>query len=181
MNKQKTMNIENAINRLKWRFKNPQIKIGESKIIINETDIESVDFILNWIDVQKKETINENQLFAKMFTYALSHEIEFYKDVSFASAKLQQELLKPIDVHYDKIHKTLNRIELNNCLQSIGIVTDHIESLGFTEIKEQEQKELIKNNQLEIKKYTLGLWDLKSVYKSLNNTITECINKYKNS
>ena len=44
MNNQKQLNIETALNRLNWRFKNSQIKIGESKIIINQTDIDAVDF-----------------------------------------------------------------------------------------------------------------------------------------
>jgi len=180
MNNQKQLNIETALNRLNWRFKNQQIKIGESKIIINQVDVDCVDFINKWIEQQKKETINHNNLFAKIFSYALKHEIYFYKDIKFASAKLQQELLKPIEQHYDTIHSELNRLELNKYSESIGIVTDHIESLGFTQAKENEQQELIKKHSNTLQKYILGVWDKTAVYKALNNTITECVNKYKN-
>ena len=118
------------------------------------------------------------ELFAKMFVYCLTHEIEFYKDVSFASQKLQEELSKPLSSNYDKILDTLNRVEMNKYLQSIGIITDHIENMLLTQKKENEQIELKKKYAPEIKKYLFGIWSKESVYKSLNNTITECINKY---
>ena len=53
-------NIEKAINRLSWRFKNENIKINESKIIINEADVKAVDFLIEWINQQKKETLKDN-------------------------------------------------------------------------------------------------------------------------
>jgi phage host-nuclease inhibitor protein Gam len=177
--KKEVMNIEKSLNRLNWRFKNPQVKIGESKIIINQLDVDAIDFLVKWVNNQKKETLNENELFAKMFVYCLAYEIEFYKDVSFASQKLQQELSKPLSSNYDKILDTLNRVEMNKYLQSIGIITDHIENMLLTQKKEDEQIELKKKYAPEIKKYLFGIWSKESVYKSLNNTITECINKYK--
>ena len=178
------MNIQKALNRITWRFKNPQIKINESKITINEEDINAIDFLINWIDQQKKETINHNQLFAKLYCYALSNEIEFYKDVRFANKKLQEKLNEPIENHYDKIVSDLNRLELTKYMQSKGIMTDHIESLLLTESQQQEQDELkakiLKENTKEVQSYVLGFFKSENVYKSINNQITECINRFKN-
>ena len=36
--KNNAQNIESALNRLVWRFKNQNVKINESKIIVNEKD-----------------------------------------------------------------------------------------------------------------------------------------------
>jgi len=174
------MNIENAINRLQWRFKNNNIKVNESKIIINQTDIEAVDFLIIWVNKQKEETLKENLLFAKMYCYCLANEIEFYKDIKFATNKLNDELIKSIDIHYLKISNELNRIELNNFCSSVGIVTDHFEKSLMTDIQETEQQTKIKTNQLQLQKFVLGTWSVESVYKALNNTITELINKHKN-
>lgn len=176
----KPMNIENALNRINWRFTNPNIKLNESKIVINENDVEAVNFLTNWITQQKSETLQENQLFAKLYCYCLTHEIEFYKDIKFANRKLQEELAKPINHHYANVSETLNRMELNYFLNSIGIVTDHMKSCLMNEIQQQEQQELLNNNQKEITKYVLGIWNIDKVFKSLNNTITECLNKFKN-
>lgn len=178
------MNIQKALNRITWRFKNPQIKINESKITINEEDINAIDFLITWVGQQKKETINHNQLFAKLYCYALSNEIEFYKDVRFANKKLQEKLNEPIENHYDKIVSDLNRLELTKYMQSKGIMTDHIESLLLTESQQQEQDELkakiLKENTKEVQSYVLGFFKSENVYKSINNQITECINRFKN-
>lgn len=178
--KNNAQNIESALNRLVWRFKNQNVKINESKIIVNEKDIEAIDFLIEWINNQKKESIQENLLFAKMYCYALSNEIEFYKDIKFSNYKLQNELQKPIKDHYNKISNSLNRLELDKFLQSKGIIIDHIESMGLTQEKENEQELLKKECLKESQKYIIGIWDAKKVYASLNNQITECINRFKN-
>lgn len=176
----KEMNIENSINRISWRFKNEQIKIGESKILINQSDVEAVDFLINWIDRQKSETLQENLLFAKLYCYCLNHEIEFYKDIKFANSKLQEELNKPIEIHYKTVSESLNRMELNYFMNSIGIITDHIEASILNQEQSDKQNEILKTNQNEISKYVIGIWNIDKVYRSLNNTITECINRFKN-
>ena len=37
-----------------------------------------------------------------------------------------------------------------------------------------------KSNDAEMIKFVKGVWNITDVFKSLNNQITECINKYKN-
>lgn len=62
---------------MQWRFKNENVKINESKIVINELDQKAVDFLTDWIERQKIESLQQNMLFAKLFTYSLLNEIEF--------------------------------------------------------------------------------------------------------
>lgn len=176
----KAMNIETAINRISWRFKNENIKVNESKIIINDTDIEAVDFLVKWINNQKQETLKDNLLFGKLYVYALVNELEFYKDISFSNRKLQDVLKEPIESHYEKIVKDLNRLEYNKFCRSVGIITDHMEKMTLNQEQENQQQILIKQHQKELQKYIIGVWSVDSVYKSLNNQITECLNKYKN-
>ena len=190
--KNEVYNIEKAINRLSWRFKNDNIKVGESKIIINDLDVKAVDFLIKWVNQQKQETLKENLLFAKIYTYALRNEIEFYKDVEFANNKLKEEINRPIDYHYKNIADDLNRLELTKYFISKGVITDHIKNINLFDEngkltekgkkQEEEQNTIIKSisNLPETIKYVKGVWNIGSVYKSLNNTITECINRYKN-
>ena len=178
------MNIEKALNRINWRFKNPQIKINESKITINQEDVNAIEFLTNWINNQKKETINQNQLFAKMYCYCLSNEIEFYKDVKFANRKLQEKLNEPIENHYNKIVKDLNRLELTKFMQSKDIIMDNVELMMLNQSQQlaQEQKQalILKENEKEVQMYVLGIFKPEKVFKSINNQITECINRFKN-
>lgn len=178
--KSETFNIEKAIERLKWRFTNENVKPNESKITINNLDIKAVEFLNEWVNQQKKETLKENILFAKLYCYALSNELEFYKDVKFANRKLQEELKKPILNHYEKINDDLNRLNLNNYLKSIGIKTDHLERCLMSNEENEKEAVLTKENNKTIQKYIKGIILKENTFKSINNTISECINKYKN-
>ena len=173
------MNIEQAQNRLQWRFNNENVKVGESKIVINEIDQQAITIISNWITEQKKETLKENLLFAKIYSYALYNEILYFKgNVKHSNKKLKQELEKPIEHHYNKIYDCLNMFELQNYMEQIGVSQTH--PVFKNEKEESKDKKLfIKNNQ-EIVKKIFGTWTLENVYKSLNNTITDCIQNYKN-
>jgi hypothetical protein len=172
------MNIEQAQNRIKWRFNNENVKLGESKIVINEIDQQAVNIILNWITQQKKETLKENLLFAKIFSYALYNEILYFKgDVKHSNRKLKQELEKPIEHHYNKIHDCLNMFELQNYMEQIGVNQTHPHFRN--EEEEINDKEIFIKNNEEIVKKIFGTWTLENVYKSLNNTITDYIHNFK--
>jgi hypothetical protein len=178
--KESKMNIEKALNRINWRFKNPQVKINESKIIINQTDIDAIYFLTNWIEQQKKETKQENLLFAKVFCYAFKNEIVFYNgSAKFAQSKLVDILKTPLEHHYDNVHEVLNNFDLWNYSKEIGLSQKH-PALKTNEEEKIDFKILESKDPVLLKKI-LGNWTKESVYKSLNNTITEAINRFKNT
>lgn len=179
--KYETFTIEKAINRMIWRFKNENVKVGESKITINELDIKAIEFLAKWISNQKTESLNENLLFAKMYCYALENELEFYKDVEFATKKLNEVCNTDIQVHYKKISNKLNMLEYIKYCKENGIIAEHIERMTLNKEQENKQKELIQNHQTNLKKLVAGIWSENKVYKSLNNIISELINKSRNA
>ena len=178
--KESKMNIEKALNRINWRFKNPQVKINESKIIINQSDIDAIDFLTNWVEQQKKETKQENLLFAKVFCYAFKNEIVFYNgSAKFAQSKLVEILKMPLEHHYNKVHEVLNNFDLWNYSKEIGLSQKH-PALKTNE-EEKIDLEILKSKDPVLLKKIMDNWTKESVYKSLNNTITEAINRFKNT
>jgi hypothetical protein len=174
------MNIEEALNRINWRFKNESVKINESKIIINQKDIEAVNFLIDWVNRQKQNEIKENILFAKLFVYNFTNEIIYNNgNPQDALHRLQEIAKKPIQQHYDKFHEYLNIFEQTNYMKSIGIDFDKHPALMSKEEKNKEAK-LLNEKQIEIVKKIKNSWNLEEVYRSLNNTITEYFNRYKN-
>ncbi len=177
--KESKMNIEKALNRINWRFKNPQVKINESKIIINQTDIDAIDFLTNWIEQQKKETKQENLLFAKVFCYSFKNEIIFYNgSAKFAQSKLVDILKQPLEHHYDEVHKILNNFDLWNYSKEIGLSKKH--PALKTDEEEKIDLQILESKDPVLLKKIMDNWTKESVYKSLNNTITEAINRFKN-
>lgn len=177
--KNETFTIEKAINRLQWRFKNENVKVNESKIVINELDQKAVDFLTEWIELQKIESLNQNMLFAKLYCYCIINEIEFYKDVEFANKKINDICKMDIRQLYDEVYRKLNNLEYLKFCRENGIITDHIEKMTLNKKDEELQKEIINKNKVKLSEILQGIWSKEKVYKSLNNTISETINKFK--
>lgn len=165
------MNLEKALNRINWRFKN-------KSITPNELDHESVKFLNEWINRQKEISLKKNILFAKLFCYAFKNEIQFYKNPKQSQRKLYEEMELPIDFHYESVLEKLNEVEYNNFLVSKGFPDKH--PMQLTESEIQLRNELIEANEKELLNFLKGKWDIKTVTKSLNNTITELINRFPN-
>lgn len=163
------MNLEKALNRINWRFTNKTISP-------NENDQKAVKFLNEWIIRQKEITLKKNILFAKLFCYAFKNEIKFYHNPKNAQRKLMEEMEYPIEFHYESVLQALNETELNNFLVSKGFLGKHPNTLTINEI--EERKKLIKENEKELKSFIEGKWNIKIVTQSLNNTITELLNRF---
>lgn len=162
------MTIEKSINRLIWRF-------GERKSFVpNENDIEALKFLVNWVENQKSEAIQDNTIFAKMYVYCFIHELAFYKDVSFAQKKLHETLLSPLSDQYKAFKDKINELELEKYMREYGLDKDFI-----NKEKILEQKNTITKVQEQLKKLVIGKWSKEQIDRSLNNQVTESINKYK--
>lgn len=165
------LTIEKAMNRLFWRFGNGQFKP-------NQADIDSLKFMAEWINREKEKELQQNTIFAKLYVYNFIREIEFYKDIKFAQKNIHEILLKPLKDIYNSFHKYLNGYENNKYLKSIGIKDIHPVLMKDEEI--DREKLIIEDNQEEVIKYLFGIWDKEKVDQSLNNQISEAINRYKN-
>lgn len=141
-------------------------------------DIDCLTSIAETTNQMNSKVFQENTIFAKMYVYALIHELDFYKDIHFATKKLDEVLEKSLEITAREFTDRLNHLELNKHLHEIGINTDHLKILS----DEEELKEdvLRAENSESIKKYVLGVFDEENVFKSLSNAITNCIINFRN-
>lgn len=148
-------NLKKATNRIAWRFTN-----GKS-FKPNDEDIESINCLLNWINNQKKQSLNQNQLFAKLYIHFLTQFIRYHETTVFNNA-VQQELSNllnyPLDLFYQAFTKDLQENQWNKLL---------------TDKTEKEKQETLKNYKQFKATFT------KSVVESkLNEMITEALNRF---
>lgn len=174
--KNETFTIEKAIQRLEWRFKNENVKVGESKLTINELDQKAIDFIIQWHNKNNTQTLHENLLFAKCFSYALNLELQHFKNIKIALSNLEFKLKMPIEFHYDKIVDLLNLQELSDYEDFIGLEVKH--PYQRNENENNEIKEKLKSDS-KYWKYIAGINDPKKIYISLNRTINKLLNEIK--
>jgi hypothetical protein len=165
------MTIEKAFQRLSWRFTN-------GKFEPNQLDIDALKFVGEWINRQKEESLNIHTIFAKLFVYTFIHEIAFYKDLEFAQKKINEILENTCENLYADFGKRLNSLELDKYRKSIGITDKH--PILMTKEENAKEEEIIMTHAKELEKYVIGIWTQEKIEKSLNNNITEAINRYKN-
>ena len=159
------MTIEKSFEWLFKRFQNQSIKPCAF-------DKESLTFLAEWVNREKQKSIRENELFAKLYCHVFIQEIQFYKDFEFAQKSMNDILRLPIERHYDLFTQRLNDFELNRYFISLGIDTEkNIFEDNSEELKKAEKEAFIN--------FASGKWDKEKVYKSLNNQITESLNRFK--
>lgn len=146
-----------ASSRLKWRFRKEQ---GNFKHFTpNEKDVEALNCILNWINNQKKDTLNNNQLFAKLFIYQLTMNIRYFGTTvldPIPQKDLSRILNTPLINFYKAFENDLYNNQLNTLLE-----------------KDVDQDRVLKDY-IEQK----NLYPSELITGQLNHMITEALNRF---
>ena len=169
--KQLKMTIEKTFEWLFTRIQQKQLKVCQF-------DIDCIKFLAEWVNRSKEKDLKENNLFAKIYTYALKNEFRYYQNIEIANSSLQKLLERPIEFHYNEMHKELNRVELELYSKNLGFVNKH--PMLRTDKENEININVAKENSEELTKYVSGVYTMDEVYNNLNNQITEVINKYRN-
>lgn len=166
----KINNIEQAFAQMSYRLEN-------GKYEPKQIDLDAYSYLANWVMESKKQALKKDILFAKLFCRVFAQEVDFYKgDFKFAQKSMHDYLKHPIEFYYEKFTKEVNDVLMNKYIADLGISKKHPALMSN---KERElENELLKNDT--IMDYFEGILKEDKVFISLNNTITEYINKYKN-
>ena len=84
------MNLHKSISRLNWRF-------SKGNFTPNETDIESLNEIVDYVAKKEKQQLIDNQLFGKLYIFVLGEFIRHY------------ESLPPHNIPQSQLHKLLDK------------------------------------------------------------------------
>ena len=148
----------------------------------NETDKVALNSIIQYINKFESETIQDNSLFAKLYTLVLSEFLSYYGNVDFANQILNKELSRPINYHIQILENRLKTFELDNFFKSKGIVDPFIIGKPISESIERYEKNKKLFPSINVKELleTSEVWSYDNVTSHLNRNINESLNKYKN-
>jgi hypothetical protein len=168
------MKTKEAINRLTYT-------IGKGNKP-NETDKVALNSIITYINKFEQETIQDNLLFAKLYTLVLNSFLITYKDVDFANTQLNKELSIPLNVHIELLLMTLKTTELDAFFKQNGIVDQFIIGKPISEAVEKYEQNKQLFPKIDNKKMleVMDMWDFENVSAHLNRNINESLNTYKN-
>lgn len=141
----------------------------------NETDKVAMNAIITFINNSDKEVVQENALFAKMYTFILSEFLSNYKDINFANAQLNKELNAPMDYHIQRLQSRLKGYELDDFFKSKGVLDPLLTKENYGTYKHLFPAIDIKEMQ-----EVMEMWDTDQVTAHLNRNINESLTVYKN-
>jgi len=144
-------NTDKAINRLAWRF------TSKKPFTPNQSDIDSLNVLISWMNRQQDGTIKNNQLFAKLYIYNLNQSIRYFEASVFDDIP-QKEVSRLLDLplknYYSAFHKELQGNNITRVVENKNIPKEDI-------LKELEEK------------YTL-----EECTKQLDKMINEALNRF---
>ena len=155
---------DNAIKRIYNAFMRNKPKIYAE-------DVNALKVVIDAIDESDKKHTVDNILFAKLLSIQIRQNLEFYGSMEVSLKKIDDELKRPLNYQTQILHKTLNSVEFDTYLKSIGL------NVNFITTKEDEKKnnEIIFKQQKEISKNFIKDWSLEVVEKSFYKTANELI------
>ena len=118
------MNLNKAVNRFQYRFsKDDKGEFRNFKP--NSQDVEAINCILTWINNQKKDVIEKNNLFAKLLVYQYTQNIRHYETTVLSDLNLaQKDLCKVLDYPLKNIYRSFYNDLHNNQLNQLNKNSD---------------------------------------------------------
>lgn len=123
------MNIEKALDRIRWRFSN-----GKA-FMPNVNDVEAFNYLVDYVEQKEAQTLRDNALFAKLYIWVYGQFLSHYKATVFDSIP-QKELNKLLDLpladHVKRFTDSLNDSELYSIFDLTDepdLMSVHIEHL----------------------------------------------------
>lgn len=157
------MNVDKSIQRLSWRF-------GNGQFTPNQNDVDSLNGLIEWINDQRKITLNENLLFAKLFIYVYHQNLKHFRATVFdkePQKDLARILSASIEIHYKTFTERLNDLHREEIFTKNGINLDH-------NILSDDDKLKIKNMKDDLQ----NVWEVDEVSDELNLMINNALNKF---
>ncbi len=174
------MKIKTAINRIFWRFGGN----GNKKPFpVNQEDVNAYNAIEEYIQQAEKKQYQQNENFAKLYTYLFMKILENDKSTvmdNLARKKIYALLKKPLFQVVEDFKDSLNDSERYEVLKAAGINLRHpaLKSEQERYIDIEKINEAIKTP--ENKSRLLGeVWDFETVKNCIEEEINQALNLFK--
>lgn len=158
------MKLKAALDRIRYTVSN--------KNKPNDTDIEAFNKIVEYFKQSEESALQENVMFAKLYTYQLGKFAAHYKDVNQANAHLNKILKQSQEQLIQRLLIELKAMEVKNVFKD-----DFLQKQNPTDIENtmkrypQLGKEFLE---------AWDLWDYENVVSHLNTNINlslKCLNQ----
>jgi hypothetical protein len=148
----------------------------------NQTDLESLKIIAEFIENSKKKEITDSYLFAKMYVYNFIHEVMYYNEsyeynYKFSQQKLHNVLSDTLENTIKIAMSKLNTHEYQLLIENLGMTANHFVIRNLEQI--ENDKQITENNKEILLKFAKGFYEYEDFEERIKDQIVFCINNYK--
>lgn len=173
------MNLLQAIKRLSYT-------VGNSNKC-NDTDIDALNVIIEWVNKEKEESVNANRYFGKIVISYYIELLHYHRWDNFIVEKVIQEILEqPIDNWVFKFKQNMNTKAWLDSAATVGIIDDYEEMINNNGITDERKKQIMDNNKKVMRENkdllikSINPWTDDEIKSKINHFISELLNKYGN-
>ena len=135
----------------------------------NETDIEALNGVIEYYNAERKRTLVNNELFAKLFIGVFKGDLVKSKgNYQLVLNTLKMILKIDLHSHYDSFHRNINQIEFKKLCDYLGVP----EVITLEDDKKKDQ--IIEENK-ELLSKVLNHYSKEKVFDRLNNLMIDLI------
>lgn len=148
----------------------------------NKADIEAYNEISKFFKMAEEKTIQDNLLFAKLYTLVLSDFLMYYTDIDFANKEINRVLAEPMELRINILQQRLKLMELQNYFNRKNILDPFLKTKNASELEEIHNRYIDKLPQLDSNEFLkcCNNWDIESVKYQLENNINLSLQNFKN-
>jgi hypothetical protein len=147
----------------------------------NQNDVEAFNEIIRNLKLSEQETVQENLLFAKLYTFTLTELLAYYTDIEMANKEINRILSEPMAT--EKLQLSLRRMELQNYFNRKKILDPFLKNKTANELEEIHERYKNKLPGLNVDEFLKcgNNWDTESVKYNIENSINLSIKNFKNT
>ena len=169
------MKLKQAFERLKFTISNQNKP--------NTTDIEAFNKLAEYFELNQKDVIQNNLLFAKLYAFVLSEFTNHYTELDRANKEINKILSEPIDLRIEYLLIKAKEMELRNYFKRKRILDPFLNDKTVSELEEIHERHLKTLPDLDPIEFAKcgNNWNKESIIYNLETNINLSIQNLKNN
>lgn len=169
------MKLKEAFSRLRFTLGNQNKP--------NQKDIDAFNEIAKQFKLSETETIQDNLLFAKLYTYVLAEFVNHYTDVQFANKQLNKVLNESMELRTNKLLYNLKQMEYRNYFNNKKVLDPFLKTQTVEELEQVHNRYKDEIKSLDVQEFNnlSNKWDINSVIYNIETSINLSIQNFKNN
>ena len=167
------MTIKKAIERLSFTIS----KANKP----NNNDAQALNAVIEWVNEQQQETLREQQLFAKLYTFLFSGYLKQFGGYEAAMRLIDIELQTPLENHLEDLVRVIHMNEFDDLCKELGVKdTLHLlDSEKLEEVRKSNAKLFSKHSQ-DFIAILSGKYDKEAISNRLEQLILDKHSQFSN-